>query len=228
MKFKRNIIILISSIFVFFILRYLNNSIVNVKKYTDVYILNKDVEKGTKLDESYLKKASLKKETAQELQTFTNLNSLCNYVSISNMSKGQILTNEVLQNEEEYLVNDKNLELISIKVANSYDFSSYQISRDSVVNLYYTGKTEFTEEVLKNINNYQIISSGDNGYISLKLLENIKVKNTYDKYGNAVLSSSKKGEDVLIDTIVIEISNNMASVINNLKKYGDFSVTLIK
>lgn len=228
MKFKRNIIILISSIFVFLILRYLNNSIVNVKKYTDVYILNKDVEKGTKLDESYLKKASLKKETAQELQTFTNLNSLCNYVSISNMSKGQILTNEVLQNEEEYLVNDKNLELISIKVANSYDFSSYQISRDSIVNLYYTGKTEFTEEVLKNINNYQIISSGDNGYISLKLLENIKVKNTYDKYGNAVLSSSKKSEDVLIDTIVIEISNNMASVINNLKKYGDFSVTLIK
>lgn len=229
MKYKRNIFILLTTFFIFILLKYIQANVLNSNKQVDVYIANTYIQKGDKITEDKINKIKVNLSLIQKLEYINNLEELNNHVAKYDLLKGQILLNEIFQNSEQYVANNIQNELISLNVSNAYDFASYQITKDSTVNIYYTGKAEFVEKIINNIDRSSVIVSGDNGYISFKLLENVKIKNIYDKYGNIIsFNNNQKDNEVLIDSIVIEVDTNMAVNINNLKKYGEFSITVLK
>ena len=60
------------------------------------------------------------------------------------------------------------------------------------------------------------------GYVTIRLLENAKIINCYDKYGEIVTTNGST------QTILLEVSKEESIKINNLKNCGKFSVSIIK
>lgn len=229
MKYKRNIIILLLAFLIFVTLKYIQINMFKANKQVDIYIANTYIQRGDKITKDKVKKVKINYNLMENLGYIDNLEILENYVAKYDLLNGQIILKEILENNDEYIARNITNELISIDVTNAYDFTSYQISKDSVINIYYTGKTEFAENIINNMGNTNIVISNDNGYVSAKLLENVKIKNIYDKYGNLLLdSTNKKENELMIDSIVIEVDTSTAVNINNLKKYGEFSITVLK
>ncbi len=229
MKYKKNIIILLIAFVIFILLRYIQASVLKTNKQVDIFIVNTYIEKGCKITKDKIRKIKVNYKLIENLEYINNLEELEGYVAKYDLLNGQLLLKGVLQNAEEYIASNIQNELISLNVSNAYDFTSYQITKDSLINIYYTGKQEFADKIINNIGSSSAVVSGDNGYISLKLLENIKIKNIYDKYGNIIsFNDSNKTNELIIDSIVIEVDSNMAVNINNLKKYGEFSITVLK
>jgi Flp pilus assembly protein CpaB len=69
-------------------------------------------------------------------------------------------------------------------------------------------------------------SSNTESFVSASILENIEVIDIYDKNGYKINNGRSKNEGTIIDTVTIKVDKNMANILNNLKKYGEFSLTI--
>lgn len=228
MKYKKQLIILIISTILYIVLSAIYNNVVVKSKEQVVYVLKEDITKGEKINIDKLQKITLKNNELDESYNI-NLVNLANTVANINLYSEQILTNTVLIDENKYIKSDNKEEIVSIKLKTSEDSISYNISKDSLVNIYYTGKTDNANKILENVNDINVISGGEPGYISVKLFSNIKVIGVYDKYGNEInVNDKRENNEVVIDTILISTDSKMAMTIYNLQKYGEFSLSLIK
>ena len=130
--------------------------------------------------------------------------------------------------KSEYICSKEDEEIVSIKIQNSENSSSYKISKDTMVNIYYTGKTEYANEILKNMDSVNVISGGESGYITVKLFDNIEIVDVYDKYGNKIEQGLvKEDSEKILDTVLINTNSQMAMMIYNLSRYGEFSISVL-
>lgn len=162
-----------------------------------------------------------------------DINKIVGKVAKNDLKEGQVLKDNLVLEKEAYLKSSNEKELVSIKVSNSEDVASFQIDKDSIINIYYTGKTSQVQNFLKSTQLENLSSSSEiDGYTTIKLLNEVKVVNVFDKFGNKLKDkkevSSLKNESSLVDTVMIDVEKSNVININNLKKYGDFSITLIK
>ena len=159
-----------------------------------------------------------------------DLNSVNGKVLKCKLSKGQILTEDMFIKKEEYISSDNEKEIISIKVSNSDDIASFQVFSGSYINIYYTGKSAQVQNILNQVDGESISSSSQiEGYTTIKLLNEIEVLDVFDKYGNNLdKKTSAKNDSSIIDTIMLEVDKSKAMTINNLKNYGEFSVSIVK
>lgn len=229
-KYKRNLLILILSVCIYFVLTYLYNSLFTKDNMQEICILKKDYTRGSKIDKSDIITAKLKQLEIDSLVKYISASDLDNFVISKDMEKGDILTNNSVIKNDEYIKSSDEKEIVSIKVVNSQDVASYQIGKNSVINIYYTGKTSQASTILNTMNIPSISSDNiSDGYTTVKILENIKILNIFDKYGNKMnIKNEKKNETSIIDTIMIEVSKKDVASINNLSKYGTFSISIIK
>ena len=143
------------------------------------------------------------------------------------MLKENILSLQAYKKAEE------GYEIISIPIRNSDDIASYQVRKYQRISLYYTGKTNLASNLLKELP-LESVNSNQNskleeGYTTVKLLENIAIMDIYDQYGNVITSNQiENGKSEKMDTIMIEVKKDMALKINNLKQYGNFSIAIIQ
>lgn len=227
----KTVYILLISIVIYFALVYIYNNFIQSQKVHNIYVLNKSVKRGEILTEDMLE--SIKTSSVQDNIYFSDISSILksqNSLVIDNeYNKGQIVYKSMLVDRQDYLKADNNMQIISIKVNASQDFVSYQIEKGSIVSIYYTGKISQAMEILNSTNKPLIMSKSiTDGYASINIFEEIKILNVYDKYGNEILRSDTKNESTMIDTVTIQIDKNAANMLNNLKKYGDFSFTIKK
>lgn len=234
MNYKKRLIILVGSIIIYLVITFVYNS-VNSHDYKEVFVLKKDVLRGEILYETDFEKISLNENNTFFTETVFVSNEIQNYVSTKDLSKGCILLKEDIVEKSQYNKANKDLEIISIKISNPDDVASYQIEKNSVVNLYYTGKLGFAKDILEDINlpyvstKTESINKVDSEYITIKLIENIKVIDLFDKYGNVIGSNNYvKNESNKIDTIMFEIKKDLVMKINNLKNYGQFSISVVR
>ena len=228
MKYKKYILILIISIIIFFVLTYVYNSILNKDEYVEVFVLNETVIEGERIDEGKISKIKI----LTDINKFDFIRSdkeLKNMVANNTIYKGSIILKSNLIDEDEYK-NNKNLEYVSIKVSSSDSSASYQVLPGSLINIYYSGKTDQINDLISSFNKtFSYISSGmQESYMTVNLLENMYVIDTFNKSGISLNDKEKLGGDVLIDTIMIKVDKDTALLINNLKKYGEFSFSIIK
>lgn len=219
MKFKRNMYIAIVAIALYFALTMCYERFVVKDEFTYVYSIVKNVSRGDKILESDLIKIKVSD------------NNLDKYISVypqdgyyrDDYLEGSILLNNMILTSEEYIKAKTDNEIISIKLSLAEDAASYQIEKGSIVNIFYSAKLAEIDNIINSINKTSISSNNaDNGYVTLKLMEKIKILSCYDKYGNI----TKKGN--VVETILVEVSKDESIKINNLKNYGKFSISIIK
>ena len=216
---KKIILVIVLSLILYFLMSVLENKILESKaKINEMYVVTKNIGKGEKITEKSYKK--MKILTKDKIKNAIDL-STPKY-SAYDLKKGQILYEEMVISKEKLLKATNNKEIISIPLKFSYDSVSYKVSKDSIVNIYFSTKAKFLEGIEHNKEIFS--NSNENGFITLKFLENVKVIDVIDREG----FTKKENEKFMPDTILIEASDNDAKLIKNLKNIGDFSLTMVK
>lgn len=234
MNYKKRLIILVSSIIVYLVIIFVYNNI-NSNDFKEIFVLSRDIKRGESLQENDFERLYVNRNNSFLNDTLLITDEFKNYVLSKDLSKGAILLKENVTEKSSYVDTNKNFEIISIKISNSEDIASYQIEKNSVVNLYYTGKLSLAKGILEDIklpyviNDVESVNKIDNEYITIKLIENIKVLDLFDKYGNVIESNKLiKNETNKIDTIMFEVDKDLVIKINNLKNYGKFSISVVR
>lgn len=232
MIYKKRLIILVSSIFIYLTLMFLYNKFIT-HDCKEVFVLKEDLLRGETLQENSFERVSLKENKKFFYEAFNLEENIEEYVLTKDLSKGCILLKEDVVKKTEYNNVSSDSEIISIKISNPDDIVSYQIEKDSIVNVYYTGKLDLAKGILNDIDLSYINTNSsnkiDNQYMTIKLIENAKVINVFDKYGNVVKNNNHtKTESNKIDTVMFEVKKDLVMKINNLKKYGQFSISVMR
>lgn len=220
LKIEKASLIIISAILaliVFVILTLVQNSLINYEEEIKVLIAIKDIEKETKLNNSYFKEVFIPVSLAKELGVLTSLdNELYNR---TNIYKGQFVSNSLVATKEELKIIEveENKEKISLELTDEASMLSYQIKKGDKVNLYFTGKPDVVDNIASKFSN--VLSSN---LTTIKILENEEILGIYDKDG-----VSSESENFTVPTsIVFGVTKENAEVINNLRNQGDFNITM--
>lgn len=220
LKIEKASLIIISAILaliVFVILTLVQNSLINCEEEINVLIAIKDIEKETKLNNSYFKEVFIPVSLAKELGVLTRLdNELYNR---TNIYKGQFVSNSLVATKEELKIIEveENKEKISLELTDEASMLSYQIKKGDKVNLYFTGKPDVVDNIASKFSN--VLSSN---LTTIKILENEEILGIYDKDGVGIES-----ENFTVPTsIVFGVTKENAEVINNLRNQGDFNITM--
>lgn len=233
-KYKRNFIIVFFSILIYFILNFCYNFFfLNSNNKQIIYVLKSDISKGQEINLKDVECLKIYNTNTLSNIFSIDINKIVGKVAKNDLKEGQVIKDNLVIEKEAYLKSSNEKELVSIKVSNSEDVASFQIDKDSIINIYYTGKTSQVQNFLKSTQLENLSSSSEiDGYTTIKLLNEVKVVNVFDKFGNKLKDkkevSSLKNESSLVDTVMIDVEKSNVININNLKKYGDFSITLIK
>lgn len=224
MIFKKNLLILIISIFIYFIINYIYQNVVVSNDYIQIYVLNQDVNRGDAIKEEYFDVVNINNSNVS-LESTININTLKEYVFRDSFSKNQILTNDIVL--ESSLYESSDLEIITIKFDSIENIAAYKVEKGSIVNVFYTAKYSEISNVIEDIDNQKMyVGEGTLETVTIKLFENINILNAYDKDGNIIkISDNTDGE--IISTITVEVSKNEALIYNSIKDKGIFSISVI-
>lgn len=227
-KRRRTIYILIFSIIIYFILNYFYQNIVIKSKLTQIYVLNTNARRGDIINIDNLSILEVSSDMIED-DYVTKNEEVLNKIAIDNYNSGQILLNSMLIDEDKYISGENLNEIVSLKIEDISDSVSSQIRKGNIVNIYYTGKIGQAKDIINSINNQSIFSGNStDGYITALLFQNIKVIKVLNKVGVEITVSDKNSDNILIDSILIQTSKENILKINNLKKYGIFSLSIIR
>lgn len=231
MKYKKYIIMLALSIVIFLVLMYVYQNVINEDNLVSTYIAISDIKRGEKPSTKNLKKIYIDfkdyKENANNY--LKNLEDKENFVFNSDVKCGNIILETSLIKENEYIV-DSDYEYISLKVENSEDSSSYNIKKGSHINVYCTAKTDQLEDIISfySDKNFDTFTSGvKESYTTVNILKDVEVVDSYNKFGISMVNVDDLGADTVIDTVMIKLKKEEGIKLNNIKKYGKISLTLI-
>lgn len=225
MNIKRNLYIIIIAIIIYFVLIFCYNKFILKDDYSYFYVLSKDVLRGEKILNSHFIKVKILNNNFN-----TNMNKN-KYLSDDKVDgyynddyyQGSIMLNKMVILSNNYLNAKQDNEIVSIKLNFSEDAGSYQLKKGSIVNIFYSAKLSEIESLYNNINKESILSNNlKSGFVTIKLLEKVKIINCYDKYGNI----PEKGN--VIETILVEVSKEDSIKIFNLKNSGKFTISVLK
>lgn len=226
MKQKRKVIILVFAIILYGAIMWGYQTLQKGREYEEVCIVTKTLSKGEEITPEVIRITSMKKEPGKE--NYVKKREIQNLVATQELPTGMLLESSMTQPKESYLKPSEDTEFISIQLTNADDWVSYQLKKGSIVNVYYTGKTQLASQILDQMDRITIMSNpSESGFITVQLLEGVEMKGIYDKTGKELTGQAKEDRSQL-DTIMIETDKEMVMKINNLKKYGAFSVSMIK
>lgn len=220
MKSTRKIIfVIVLTLILYGLISVVENKIIESKsKINEMYVVTENLGKGERITEKSYKKIKILNKNNLNNKLDLNTPKFAAY----DLKKGQILYDETVISKEELLKATINKEIISIPLKFSQDFVSYKVSKDSVINLYFSTKTKALEGI--NHNKQVMSNDNENGYVTLSFLQKVKVIDVVDREG--FNKKEKKNEKFIPDTILIEVSNADAKLIKNLKNIGEFSLTM--
>ncbi len=224
MKSKKNLIILVLAVIIYFTLNYFYNMYINNTEYTYAYILNDSAMKGDSV--------SIDNFTKLKIQTDINIDSSKfdlaineNYVFVNNYLENTIITNDMIISKENFSEND--MEIIAISLSNIEDSVGYSLGKNDFVNIYYNAKLHEVTNFIDTLSqNKYYTGEGTSTSVMIKLFENVQVIDIYTNSGkgqNTTSNSSNK-----IEGILINVKKEEAIMYNSLKEKGSFSASIIK
>ncbi len=219
MGLKGKIIVLILSLALYFIITLFYNNVILNKDYHKMYVLACEVKKGEVLNKDSLIEVSYKNkgvlsQVSLDLQTGEKL------VFLKDHKQGDIVTNDSIIKEKDYILLSKDKEIVTIKIDEYEDNLCSSISPGDKVNIFVSARTPEIVNIINDDNLESYISNLETGISTVKLLEGIEVVKCYDSEGNNVSSGEK------IQNIMFEVDKEMAMKVSNLKNYGKFSLSL--
>lgn len=222
-RFKRNIIILTLAIIIYLCLVYFKSCIVT-NNTKEVYVLNKDITRGENILITDVDKIVINSDL--NLECVENVENL---VAKTDLSRGKIFCKEDAINKSEYqMLEDNKKEKILLKLEDMDIKGSNKLIKGSIVNIYYTGRTTQLDSLIASKSFKKIKSSSiADGYTTIAFLNSIKVVGVYNKNGEEAKSESTFLSDTTY-AIEIEVDQDIAMLVQNLKNYGKFNITIKK
>lgn len=218
--YKKRILVLVFAILIYAFSMLLYNKYNSSNNYISVLVTKSDLKRGEKIDITKLEKIKIEKKLASSINYISEAEISDNSYSSYDLKKGKIILIDDVSKKESMVISDKVKEYISLKIENVEDFLSYQVGKGDLINIYFTYKN--TD--IKNIDLGTNVYSNENGYTTIKVLENISIENIYDKYGKNV--ERNKTVDNMPDNIMIKVDKDMAIKLKNIKNLGKFSITV--
>jgi hypothetical protein len=208
---------------------FLYNKFILNDKFIEICVLNKDFKRGDKISEDsiFLLKVNIENKNIQYLSKEEVIGKILK----NDFCQGQLLTKDLIEDKSTYINPSDGKEIVTIPIKNAYDIVSYRIEKGSIVNIYYTGKASQLNNFINSSNLENITSSGtSDSYTTIKILENVKIIDIFDKYGNSIKidKSDTKNKDFQIDAIMVETTKEKVMKISNIKNYGTFNISILK
>ena len=226
MKYRRNLIIILIAICIYFVINIIYNQIILKNNYMKIYSLKKDVNKGEKISIDMIEEINVL--NISENDYINDINIILDKYATRDLKKGQIITKKLINEKDKIVIADDSKEIVSLKISVPENVNAYNLEKGNIVNVYYTGKAEESKNILNNKEIEYITSGGSPEYVTGKLIENIKVIGVCDNYGNNIVHDENEKNEVNVITVLFEVDKDMVIILNNLEKYGEFTLSLIK
>lgn len=203
--YMKRIKLLIVFIFIFFfcytITYVIYTKFVINNNYIDAYVLNKNIMRGNSISSDDVIKIKVLKDSYNEDITMLKNRFDENILINENLSKGQIISNNMFVTKEEY--NYRNgKELVSIELDKDDTVINSRLRKNILINIY------FTQEV-------------DNKIETNIALENATVVDVYDDNANSIECGNNASK------ITIYVPKNKVMEINNFKEKGKIKISII-
>lgn len=224
---KRKISILtiaiVLTIILFGISTYMQRKLINYEPETKCYVAKSDIERYEKVEDDMLKEVSIPMNLVMNMKIVQSIDEIEGKYAESKIYAGQILVKNQIGTKEELSIfeGEKGKEKIAIKIKSAENGVSYRIKERSLVNVYATLRTEYTNNVFAD-KARQYIGNDDDGYCTIKILENARVIGVFDNNG---LQVNDKTEELIPDTIMLSVSYDEARDINLIRDLASFNVT---
>lgn len=216
-KIKKNIIVIVLTIILYFIITLIYNCILYLNENNTIYILNRNINRGDTITNDMICCARLLKRTDISNNKYLIKDEIINMVAKDNYLKGQTLSLDMLVAKENFLEYTKDKEIISIEFVGDDVLKLNEINNNSIIDIYYT----CSRSEISNLESYNINSNNysDKKYITTKLMENTKIIKVLE-------NNQINTEDVLKKSVLIEVDSALAIKIQNIKNYGTFSFSV--
>ena len=217
------ILSLVVTIVVFLVSTNMQRKLVNFVPTIKCMVVKNDIEKNEVLNESDVSYVDMPIEIIANVKIVQNIDEIKDLYLKDKIYKGQIvLANQfdTRENLNDFKV-EEGMEKISIKIKNSENATSFILKEGSTVNLYATISNEYANSSIFQDFEKQVIGDEYTGYTVIKLLSNVKVLDTFNENGEYISKISEKN----IDTILLSVSNDIATKINLIRDIATFNVT---
>ncbi|MBR1884177.1 MAG: hypothetical protein IJ809_04495 [Clostridia bacterium] len=172
MKLKSKLIIIITTIIIYFGLNFVYVSLFKAENDTYAYILSQNVSSGEKVEEGKLKEIKIQGENIESI----NISDVKGMVYNLDYMPGTLLNNDMLMKEEEFSNLEDNNELLAINITNLDSSLITLVSKGAKVNVYASGKISQLESIL-NFEEFESYSNNsDNGFATIRVLDNVKIE----------------------------------------------------
>ncbi len=220
---KKKILIILLFLIIYFIISFYYNKYIINANYTVAYVAKVEQKRGEKLNKENFEKIYLDKTSLLKDGVLTNIEDIKNKVINENLKKGEILKVKNIVNEKDIIVTEENNELLFLDKNYIENFLPLQFKNALFINIYYNGDSSCVPDSLKEDKRYKIISK-NNKYITVRLLEKVKIVGFFDERGKII--EFKDYNSNKIQGIVIEVADKMVTLIKNLSNYGNFYVSV--
>lgn len=233
---SKKIYIAIFSIITYFSLSYVYSNVIKKEDTGYIYLLNNDIDKGSNIKKENLTLVKVYKHNITDYSIY-DIESLINnekYVLKSNFFKNSVLKKEDFILKNEFKLLNENYEYITININSSNSNVYNNISKNMLVNIYFTGQESKSSNILNQMSGENVISSErQDAYVTVRILEKIKVLDTFNKEGISIDKNKSTSGSVAVNannsvnSIMIEVKKEDALRIRNLEKNGEFSLSII-
>lgn len=226
---NKKVSLLIISIFLavvlFIISVYIQKKAVNYVPTAECMIANKDVEEYMMLSNEDYKIVNMPIEIIANNKIVSNYDEIDGLYLKDKIYKGQILLTDQFDSKENLMIfsGEEGKEKISVKLRSSENAVSYIVKPGSLINLYATINSEYTQDGIFKESEKMIVGEDGLGYTIIKLLSNVRVISTFDENGEEVENSPERA----IDTVLLLVTPEESQKINLIKEIATFNITEI-
>lgn len=227
---KRKISILtisiVLTIILFSISTYLQKKIVKYEPTIKCYVANEDIEENEKISDAKIRLVEVPIPLVLNMQIVQSKEDLENLYANSKIFSGQILIKNQFDTKENLSIfeGEEGKEKISLKIKSAENGVSYRLREKSKINVYAVLRSEYANNIFAN-SSRQYIGTENDGYCSIKILENVSVIGIFDNYGVQIQNNS---EEDMPDTIMISVTSEEAQDINLIRNVATFNFTEIE
>ena len=213
---KRGLILIVLSIIIYFFLLFIHSKFVS-NNLKEVYILTQEVNRGDNLSNSNLKKVKI-----VNTLSFDYVENVENILAKYNLKSGHLLKKEDVIKKQDYTLIDEDKESVVLQLSDISKNYNNCVSKGNIVNIYYTGRSSQLKGILNTYNFKELESSSiTDGYTTILLIKDIEINEVYDKNGDVIYNKSSN-----IGSINVLVDSKIVILIENIRKYGEFSVTV--
>lgn len=228
MKNKINVLIItiILTVILFSISTYMQRKIIDYEPTIKCLILKEDIMANTKITEDNVKLIDMPITVVANTKIVQGYNEIKELYSKDNIYAGQILIAKQFDTKENLSIFEweEEKEKISIKIKSPENATSYQLREGSIINIYSTIRADLATKFLTE-KERNIIGDEYDGYIVIKMLENVKVLGVFDANGIQV---TQNGVDYIPDSMLIAVTPEEAKNINLIRDIAIFNITEVK